>query len=905
MGRTRALRRTASLMSASIAALVAPSLALAQDADGTAETSEVDDIVVTGSLIRSRQDQTPSPLDVVTAADIQAQGARDVSDVVVALPANTGSQFNADVQGQGGTLGTSNVNLRGLGLNATLILLNGRRQTEYGLNNADGVTFVDVNSLVPLIAVQEVAVLKDGAAATYGSDAVAGVVNFLTRDRFEGAELQVGYQATTDDAQTDFSAAGIFGRAGPNWRVVGAFSHLDRAGLSAADRPETTAGSNISTLGQPGSFQPVYYPIGAGGRPNTALAPLDGGPPVADPLCGAPGVGGIRGAGVGPDGGCGYDSSGFNSLVPEETRTQLFFTGEYRPSDTLRLRLEAGYAKSDAQFQSSPGFPIVQFPIVPANNPGNTFVYTRSFGPPGSGQQAGAPAAVRFFGRAFGSNDTPQVIANEHELHRIALSAQWDLPKDWTLDLSATRSASEVFATREDINAAEFAAALRGQGGPNRNQFFNPFGNAALARPGEARYNAPEVIDLIRVVSTNDAERTLTTLGAVLSGDLFSLPAGPLSIALGLDYREEEIAYDLDDLANADGLLFFLGDQDFSGSRDVYAAFVEVRAPLSETLDLQIAGRFEDYGDFNNFDPKAALLWKPIEAVTLRGTVGTSFRAPSLFQTFGSRTAVGGVDDPLTNSRNIFRPIRTVSNQNLEPETATNFGLGGTFRPLEGFSVDLDYWNYQFEDRIVRRNPQSIINANPLDPRILRAAGSNQIQRIDAEFFNAASVETDGIDLDVRYALPAFPIGDLRVGLTGSWILSYDIQESPAGPVIDAVGSRNYANSGSPTPEFRGVVSAAWTHGDAGLNVFVRYIDGYRDDRPGPGDGRVEDVTTVDLQGHRDLSGLWTGPDLRIAFGATNVFDQRPPRVVSELGFDPRVHDPRGRLLYLRVTASF
>lgn len=391
------------LSSTALVLLSAAGPALAQDADPQdSSPSSVDDIVVTGSLIRSRQDQTPSPLDVVSAADIQAQGARDISDVVVALPVNTGSQFNSDVQGQGGTLGTSNVNLRGLGLNSTLILLNGRRQTEYGLNNADGVTFVDVNSLVPLIAVQEVAVLKDGAAATYGSDAVAGVVNFITRDRFEGAEFQVGYQATTDDNQTDFTAAGIFGKAGSNWRLMGAFSYLDRTDLSAADRPETTAGSNISTLGQPGSFQPVFYPIGANGRPNTAAAPNDAGPPVRDPLCGAEGVGGIPGAGVGPDGGCGYDSSGANSLVPQEQRIQLFATSELRPTERLYLRLEAAYAKSQAEFESSPGFPIVQFPIIPANNPGNTFVYSRDYGPPGSGQRAGDRAAVRFYGRAFG-----------------------------------------------------------------------------------------------------------------------------------------------------------------------------------------------------------------------------------------------------------------------------------------------------------------------------------------------------------------------------------------------------------------------------------------------------------------------------------------------------------------------
>jgi hypothetical protein len=330
---------------------------------------------------------------------------------------------------------------------------------------------------------------------------------------------------------------------------------------------------------------------------------------VSDPLCGDPRVGGIPGAG--PSGACGIDVSDFNTLVPEERRFVAYAQGDWALSDRVTLRGEASYADTEASSITSSGFPILQFPIVPANNPGSTFTYNRPLGPPGSGQFTGDRAATRLFGRAFGVFDPPQDITTRHELYRLAGGLEAELAGGWTLNFDTAYSDSEALGLRDDLKRREFLAALNGRGGASGNLFFNPFANARLASPGDPRFNSPEVLDFIRARISNEASRSLWSSQAVLSGDAFTLGAGPVGVALGVHHRHETISSDFDADSNADNLLFFLGDPDFSGSRDVWAVFGEVRAEPVERLEVQLAGRHEEYEDgSSSFDPKAAFIFR-------------------------------------------------------------------------------------------------------------------------------------------------------------------------------------------------------------------------------------------------------------------------------------------------------
>jgi outer membrane receptor protein involved in Fe transport len=819
------------------------------------------------------------------------------------LPENFGSELNSDVQGQGGTLGTANVNLRGLGLNSTLVLLNGRRQTEYAINNANGDTFVDVNTLVPLIALERVEVLKDGASALYGSDAIAGVVNFITRRRFEGLQLAADYRGVTEGSQTDAQLEGVFGLRGARGGLLVAATYVSRTSLLSSERRSITAGSGRSTLGQPGSFQPVFFPI-VGGRPNFNASPQPVGPPLADPLCGDPRVGGIPGAG--PSGACGIDVSDFNTLVPEENRFVAYGQGDYDVTDSIRLRVEGTYADTKASSITSSGFPILQFPIIPANNPGNTFIYTRPFGPPGSGQFTGNPAPTRFFGRAFGVFAPPQDITTKHELYRLVAALDVKLGGSWRLNLDTAYSESRALGERDDLKRREFVQALSGRGGAGGNLFFNPFANAALAQPGDPRFNTPEVIDFIRTRITNDAKRTLWSSQAVVSGDAVQFGAGPVGLALGAHFRRETISSDFDTETNSDNLLFFLGDPDFRGSRDVWAVFSELRAEPLERLEVQLAGRYESYeGGNSSFDPKASFIFRMTDQLTFRGSAGTSFRAPSLFQVFGFRTAVAGVVDPRAPSQGLlFRPIRTTPNEDLEPEQATSYSLGAGWEPVKGIEARVGYWRTEYTDRIVRRSPQGILLANPNDSRVVRDAATGEIQRIDAEFFNAASVKTDGIDFDVTAEREYGSAGTFFLNANLSWLRSYKIRETAGEALIDALGRRNETNSGFPAPEWRGFATLGWRLDRLAVNTTVRYMGEIVDDSPG---GTVlDDQVTADLQLSYQLPS-WSGEanGLRLVIGAQNVFDKLPPRAISTLGYEPRLYDPRGRILYVRAEVGF
>jgi iron complex outermembrane receptor protein len=892
-----------SALAASIAA-AAPAFAQVE-ASNPAESSDEaqNEIIVTGSYIRRTEDRTGSPVLTFDRDLIERQGIANAADLVRALPENFGAELNSDVQGQGGTLGTANINLRGLGLNSTLVLLNGRRQTEYAINNANGDTFVDVNTLVPIIAIERVEVLKDGASALYGSDAIAGVANFITRRRFKGFRMSVDHRSVTEGDQKDLLLEAMVGVRGSRGGISLAASYLYRTSLLSSERRSITAGSGLSTLGQPGSFQPVFFPIVAG-RPNFNAAPQPAGPPLADPLCGDPRVGGIPGAG--PSGACGIDVSDFNTLVPEERRFVAYAQGDYEISDGVRAQAEFSYANTEASSITSSGFPILQFPIVPANNPGNTFTFPRAFGPPGSGQFTGDRAPTRLFGRAFGVFDPAQDITTEHELYRVVGGIEADVGADWVLNLDTAYSNSKALGQRDDLKRREFIDALNGRGGPNRNLFFNPFANARLASPGDARFNSPEILAFIKTRISNVAERTLWSSQAVISGNAFDLGAGPLGLAFGAHYRRETISSDFDQETNNDNLLFFLGDPDFRGSRNIWAVFGEIRAEPVERLELQFAGRYEQYeGGSSSFDPKASFILRPTETITLRGSAGTSFRAPSLFQIFGFRTAVAGVVDPLgTGQAVLFRPVRTTPNETLTPEQATSYSAGIGWEPMRAVNLKAGYWRTEYEDRIVRRSPQGILNANPRDPRVIREAATNEIQRIDAEFFNAASVNTAGLDFELSARSKAGSFGAISLIANASRLLSYEIRESEDGPKIDALGRRNETNSGFPAPKWRGFATLGWERKALSANATVRYTDDIVDDSPGG--QKLGSYTTVDLQLAFQLPTVTEGREApKFSIGAINAFNKLPPRAVSTLGYEPRLYDPRARMVYARLDVSF
>ncbi|OCC22608.1 hypothetical protein MB02_15900 [Croceicoccus estronivorus] len=862
--------------SASWAAIGTAQPALAQDATDTVDTQE---IIVTGTLIR--QTVTSSPLAVMNSEDIAARALTNAAELVNTLPSNSGSEAGTDQLGQPLTSGTAQFNLRNLGLGSTLVLVNNRRQTLAAVANNDGSTFVDINSLVPLIAVERVEVVKDGAAATYGSDAVAGVVNFITRKHVDRPEISA--RVNFIDGAEQYNLDGIAGfDVGDNGHLIVAASYYKSTRLASTKRKFSTAATfgrpwwhSVSSYGQPGSYLPV------GG---TAYLP--------DPDCTNPAFpDSYQGS---PTDLCRFDFSGYYDLIPKERRIQAFASYSGTIGDSINLNLEAAYANTKTRTASSPSFPMLAIsPIVPASHPDNPF-----------GQD------VYFRGRLLNGEYGPSITANDYDTFRLAAGLDGELGKAWNWSLNATYSQQTVLYDKPDTIKTAFINALNGLGGPNCDSFsgtpgvgdcmyFNPFGSAYL---GTGTANSDALVQSLIGMSDLHGKTSLVTLDGVVSGDLFDFGGETVQAAIGAQYRRSTFRHNWGDLINAGELVTLGQAPDFSGNEDVYSVFGELRVPFASIAEATFSGRYEKYANsFGRFTPKISLLAHPIDMLSLRASWGKAFRAPGVYQQYAVQAAQPGVLDPALSNAYVFVNTVAYGDKGLDPERSTNWNLGATFTPTRNFEFNFDYYNFKYKDLIVKENPQQILNAawagdTDAQSRITRDVNGN-LQRVDLKFINASSVEVEGFDAGARMWFDS-DAGRFEVKADWSHVVKYDIQTVAGGTVIDGLGNVNFNNLGHSMPQDRVEYGVYWSSGAHRLNVLGHYISGYDNDRTGT---HIKSQNTYDLQYSVMLDDLIGLDGTTLSVGAINVFDKDPPVAQLFLGFDPTVHDPRGRVIYVGI----
>ena len=838
----------------------------------SAAAQPLEEVVVrtsTGSRI-ARQAESPSPLAVYDSAPLRDAGLRDLRDIVGVLAINAGSENNSDNLTQNYTVGTANMNLRGLGVASTLVLLNGRRQVLSAVQTDDGSSFVDLAGLVPMLAVERVEILKDGASAIYGSEAVAGVANFITRQGFDGAEFQAEYRTRAGNgSQRDVTLDGVVGGELGDTTYLIAASYLDRTSLLLDEvdwlHPAT------SGFGNPGSFN-----VPSLGRT------------VADPGC--QDYAGLPQELAGGGSLCRFDYGPQITAVPTEERIQAWGRVDRRMSETTRVWAEFGHARNDISREVSPSFPVLNTPLIPAYHPGNPY-----------GED------VYFQGRPYGFGHPPEINHYQHATARFAFGAEGRFNGGTGWDMSLVHATNDALLNPRDVIAANFQAALSGFGGSACDTsptapapavagsggclFFNPFSSNFDARPGDVLHNSTQLRDFIIGDYFGDGESTLTALEANVTGEL---PGFSGAYAAGVQLRDQTLDFAYDSIARHDGFAFLIGNADFAAHDDVHAAYGEVWLPLSASVEFTAALRYEDYGagTGDTVDPKLSLLVRPSDSLSLRGSFSTSFRAPSPFQTNGVQTNFSNILD-FDGSRT-FAGRRTVGDPDLQPETSQAFNVGISWRDGASLALDADLWRYTFEDVLRKENAQALVNADPFDARIERTSAGT-ISIINVAFINADRVETTGIDLAVRTMHRA------GAGTIGAWaelthLFAYDVTD--AGREIDALGKLNRANVGAPNQRFRAAGGVNWTRGGLDVDVLVRHIGSYDDDAG----GGIGSFTTLDLAVAWPL-GARSGRDLQttLTLGAANVLDEDPPHVEIAGSYDPRSADPRGRRLFLSV----
>ncbi|MBO9490312.1 TonB-dependent receptor [Endozoicomonas sp. G2_1] len=927
------------ITAALLATLLTPLTVVGAESESqTADTQEVEVIRVTGSNIRKYSTfETSTPVQVIDRDLINAQGAATVQDILVDLPVNVGSQLNNE---QNSLAGTTQFNLRGLGLASTLTLINGRRGGKSAVADNGGNFFFDVNQL-PISVIKRIDVQTDGASAIYGSEAVAGVVNIITRKGFEGVEVSANYEDASNEAGSLNLALGEWGdRGGIN--VYATYYH--QTGNTRTDfdwlnerlnHVGDLQGTRLSSAnGAPGT----YFRSVTDSETGLPIQ-LAGAQAFADPDCLAAGQV-LRGNT------CRHIFADQNGVIHESTRYQIFSEFEYDLNDKLTVFGELSFSRNDLTRFRGPGnysngliTGAQQGRVfIPGDHPFNFFIEDPN--DPTAIQYIGPEAwdnsihtgvdlsaRARILGNEFNGRNSPANRTSDINYFRSMTGFTYEINDDWSLEMDYVASLSNW----DQSTFLDYAAATVNQ--LLLDGLFNPFGtrvaNPTLVSPKDGVSVAglsDDVLNQLITRQTQEASHDQYVIDLILAGALFDLPAGTVGFAFGYQHRDEEFDFSPSELraAGQGGLrdrLFPL-----SGKLEVDAYYVEAAVPVLENVELQLALRYEDYGFTDTTDPKIAVRWDISDEWTVRSSFGSSFQAPSIRQANEARSA-SIIDDPVGIDPatgllgcNAFgqsgnTSTRTVGSPDLSPQSADNFNFGIIARPTEAFNISVDYWYYDYTDLISSdEGPQAIVDndcdddGTPNDRRVTRSPGGN-ILLITSEFINTSSVTTDGLDVSMQYRHDADDLGQFDFGLNASYINSFDFKTTPSSPEQSAVGLRNERNQFSSTPELRGNVSVNWKRENYFAGATVRYVDSYLNDAFTQDDGslfEIDSFVTVDIQFGAEFS-FTEGGESKVTVGVKNLFDEDPPSLgnLQRPSYDPTLANIRGRIAYIDVVHKF
>lgn len=859
-------------------------------------------IVVTGTRIRG---SGPVGSDVIRIdrSDIEQSGYVTTQDILQTIPQNFGGAPNEGTAAisldpnSGRNPGTgSSLNLRGLGNASTLVLLNGDRPP---LGGFAGV-FSDI-SLIPATAIERIEVIVDGTSAIYGSDAVAGVVNVIPRLRFEGAETSLRF-ATADGDAEDVLASQIVGGGWGSGHAVLAYEFFWRSALPASTRDYVT--DDLRRFGGPDLR-------GGYASPGTILA---GGRTFAIPA-GQDGTN-LSPADLMPDAVNRGDGWSMVDVLPMQRRHSVFAAVTQDLGEALRLYAQGLFSSRDFNRRTRT---ISDAPrTVPVTNP----FYVDPIG-------TNQPIRVQY---DFGADLGRERRVGNIEAYGLTLGLEAELGR-WSADLRGNyghqRERSSIL---NRVNSARLAVALAD---PDPATAYNPFGDGPSTNPA--------TIDFVRGSTSSSNRGTVWSATLRADGPLMRLPAGDVRIALGGEYRQENYrdGETISDTSTLEPIV--LTPIELPGPRRIRAAYAEALIPVFggeftipgfRRLHLSAALRTEHYSDFGSTtNPRLGVNWEPFEGLRLRGTYGTSFRAPSfdnLRQDPGTTLLFAfTIPDPAspTGQSNIL--VRRGNDPDLRPETATTWSLGADLEPpfLPGLRASVTYFNIDYRDRITspaanlfnflvnRETYQGIIEDNPSAETIqsfysspffvnpLGIAPATITAAVDARLQNLSVVKQSGLDVDVEYRFDMFG-GEAQLGASGTYIFNIDQALTPTAPVNDVVDIL-----GNPV-DLRLRARALWSNDRWAASLFVNYLDSYTN-LTNTTPQRVDSWTTVDAQiSYRLPEGRGPLSGLRLALSATNLLDADPPYAAYNLGllvtgYDPDNASPLGRVVSIQLTKSW
>ncbi len=916
--------------------LLIPQNGYAQQSTSEESEREVEEVVVTGSFIRNSQFTNASPVETITQDDLWQSGAANLGEYLRDMPymenIDTVASVLATQDGQQDS-NSARFNLRGLGTESTLTLVDGRRAVNESA----------VSALLPGIAQRSVEIVTDGGAALYGSDAVAGVANLIPYKQFDGMKGRVYYKTDQENSSEQYTAEFLMGHRfniGNGLEWVGAIEVNKRTAFLVSERPR---------------YQEYYDQDSTFNNPGRWISGVATG--RTDPSCGT-----FNGTqtdvsqfGSYPSGelfatGCRLYFGEWQDYGRPSNGVTLFNNLNYEVNDWLTLEFQMSHNDRTSTLVSSPSNAVstnLTSLIVPANHPANPF-----------GVQV-RPSAWRPFtklGTLPSSLTSSGMGETDYNYYADAykFGGQFEITgTTWEGEAWIGHQSSWRQFDGRGIRLSKMQAALRGRGGPGGNLYFNPFGSADPRSPfyrAGITDNSQEVVDwLVESVKWRDTWDRLKYFDVVFNGELFDVPGGTVRAAIGGQLRsqktfdfEHPLTAERDNLyANAVAPLPPRVDRE-SGVR---AIFGEIEVPIMANLGVKAAVRSEDFYNigFNATKPKISVLWEPLDSLAFRASYGESFLAPTPAQLRPlakdvCTTVTSGVD-PLTNISLDGTDSCTSGNPNLGAEESEIANIGFSWLPIEGLSIDIDYQEIEYIGRIAslvtadvtRRELNAFLAAtgrtaadfrpatNPADaqagiawalanPNVLitRDAGG-RVTDVYRAPINLSSQFVEGIDFRIRYAFEIGELGNFSASLGGNYYTRWEYLPDEFSGFTSGIAVQNAETSlAPPLSRYKANMGLSWFRENQSAGISVRHAGKMRFDQTTLTLGYeafapeyIRAITKVDARYSHRFTAF--GSDSNITVGITNLFDRDAQRLPQAGGLETRVDDPFGRQFYVSM----
>jgi iron complex outermembrane recepter protein len=870
----------------------ASGLVFAEEPPAPAE--ELETIVITGSNIRGSDIQAALPIQIIDRGEIDRSGARTAEQVLQRISANLIGATTATSIGGGSPPGMASANLRGMGSGSTLILINGHRAANYAFDGAA----VDLNS-IPLAAVERVEILKDGASAIYGGDAMAGVINFILRPDYAGAQLWARLAETQHGGGNQQQYTASFGHGNLERDGYNAFVTVDwqdSQELRAAARPYSRTGylpdqgvNALSVSTFPANiFDPVNYVVvnpsyAAGCAPPVSLRN-----PLPDPGFSA----------------CGFDYLSVIDSLPPTQQLASVAGATLRLSADSQLYGEVVYAQNQSTLRlaPTPASFVATFAGAPVLYPANGPYYPTTFA-----SQQGLSGDLSLLYRTIPLGPRTQQV---HTQSVLGIAGVEGHTRGWDYDLALTYSWNHEHDdfTSGYVSERKFLPAMY-------SGLINPFGPSTPA--GLA------LLASTQETAQHNGSGTTGSIEARFSRTLRELPHGRMALATGLELRHEELSNRYSPEFNTGDLLAESGNfLNTTSPRDVAGAYAELNVPVAAHAEAQLAARYDHYSDFgSSVNPKVALRWEPVDGLLFRTSWGTGFRPPTLYD----------LHTPVTSSEDLFLdvsdPLRCPitqqaqdcspsfsqqggGNRELSPEKSQQFNAGILWSKLKYLSSGADYWKLHKSGNIGALTPETIlgnygayghyVTRGPVDPAYPNLPGP--IISVDTRNQNLGGLNTAGIDVNLTLRSGLTVAGHFSLRLDGTYVTQWEEQLDGL-HYVSGLGRNIEPVAVGAVPRWRHYLACDWDFRKWQLTLTQNYSAGYTD----------TNLTPANTERHVAAYGIWDLQATYVGFhgaklsaGVNNLLDTEPSfsnqTRYSAVGYNPRYGDPLGRVFYASLS---